>query len=372
MKILFVSRAFPPVVGGIEQQNADLARFLGRECELTLIANRRGRLFLPIFAPYALCFALWTAHRFDIVLLGDGTLGLIGWLLKKLTRLTVVSVLHGIDVNYDSKSLGVWYEKILVEIYKNFWVRRFLPALDGYIAVSQATKRSAIEHGLDGSKIFVIPNGIEAARFRYARDRAKLSRLLGFDTTGSVVLLTVGRLVKRKGVAWFIRHVLPLLPTEFRYAVAGSGPEETAIQDAIAASGTADRVVLLGRVSGPDKETLLGSADIFVQPNIPVPGDMEGFGIAVIEASAAGLPVVASRLEGLADAISDGENGTLVTPEDADGFAAAIQALRDNAVRTNASERGRTFTRSHFDWPIIAVRYRDLLADFVKAVRDNH
>lgn len=361
MRVLFVSRAFPPVVGGIEQQNADLARFLGQECELTLIANRRGKRFLPIFYPWAILRTLFLLPKHDVLLLGDGVLALLGSIAKLFNRRkAVVSVLHGLDITYPSA------------LYQTLWVKTFFRSLDGAIAVSHATKDEAIKRGFDESRIFVVPNGIESARFRFPRDRAKLSHLLGFDTTGAVILLTVGRLVKRKGAAWFIRHVLPLLPTEFRYAVAGSGPEETAIHDAIAASGTAERVFLLGRVSDTDKEILLGSADVFVQPNIPVPGDMEGFGIAVIEASAAGLPVVASRLEGLADAVSDGQNGRLVAPLDPRAFAAAITPLSDETVRETERNRGQAFTTEHFDWSTVSKRYSALLEDFMKSVTNTH
>lgn len=361
MRVLFVSRAFPPVVGGIEQQNADLARFLGNECELTLIANRRGKRFLPFFYPWAILQALWLLPKHDALLLGDGVLALLGAITKLFNpRKAVVSVFHGLDITYP------------FPLYQTFWVKRFFRSLDGAIAVSHATKNEAVKHGFDESKIFVIPNGIEAARFRFPEDHAALSALLGFDTTNTVVLLTIGRLVKRKGVAWFIRYVLPLLPTEFRYAVAGSGPEEAAIHDAIVASGTAERVVLLGRVRYTEKKILLGSADVFVQPNIPVPSDMEGFGIAVIEASAAGLPVVASRIDGLVDAITDGENGRLVTPEDAQAFADAITLLIEGSVREAAGKRGQTFTEEHFDWSIVSKRYSALLEDFVKSVNNTH
>lgn len=361
MRVLFVSRAFPPVVGGIEQQNADLARFLGSECELTLIANRRGKRFLPFFYPSAIVRTLFLLPRHDVLLLGDGVLALLGAVAKLFNpRKAVVSVLHGLDITYRNA------------LYQKLWVHGAFRSLDGAIAVSHATKDEAVKRGFDESRIFVVPNGIESARFRFPQNRAQLSELLGFDTTGSVVLLTVGRLVKRKGAAWFIRHVLPLLPAEFHYAIAGSGPEELAIRDAIAASGTAERVSLLGRVGDADREILLGNADVFVQPNIPVAGDMEGFGIAVIEASAAGLPVVASRLEGLADAVSDHQNGQLVTPLDARAFARAITPLRDAARRDEERARGQAFTTLHFDWSVIGKRYAALLEDFMKSVTNTH
>ncbi len=361
MRVLFVSRAFPPVVGGIEQQNADLARFLGEECELTLIANRRGKRFLPLFYPWAIARTLVLLPRHDALLLGDGVLALLGAIAKFFyPKKAVVSVLHGLDITYRSG------------LYQKLWVRGAFRSLDGAIAVSHATKDVAVKRGFDESKIFVIPNGIESSRFRFAQNRAALSALLGFDTTGTVILLTLGRLVKRKGAAWFIENVLPLLPAEFHYAVAGAGPEEAAIREAIAVSKTENRVHLLGRVADAARETLLGNADVFVQPNIPVPGDMEGFGIAVIEASAAGLPVVAANLEGLADAVSDGENGRLITPGDARAFADAIAPLSDTALRRDTGERSRAFTALHFDWNVIGKRYAALLEDFMKSVTNTH
>lgn len=361
MRILFVSRAFPPVLGGIEQQNADLARFLGAECELTLIANTRGKSFLPIFYPWAILQTLFRLPRHDVLLLGDGVLALLGAIAKFFfPKKTVVTVLHGLDITYPSP------------LYQSLWVKHFFHRLDGAIAVSHATKDEALARGLDGSKVFVIPNGIESARFRYPDNRDRLSQLLGFDTSELIILLTVGRLVKRKGVAWFIRTVLPALPERFRYVVAGSGPEEAAIREAIQGAHLQSRVLLLGRVSSEDKEVLLGNADIFVQPNIPVTGDMEGFGIAVIEASAAGLPVVAARLEGLMDAITHGQNGLLVPTENSSAYVEAIQTLQDRAVRKDWKIRGAAFTAEHFDWNVVAKRYASLLEDFIKSTLDSH
>lgn len=361
MRILFVSRSFPPSVGGIEQQNAELARFLGQECTLTLIANRRGKRFLPIFYPWAIIQTIWLLPRHDVLLLGDGVLALLGAIAKLFyPRKAVVSVLHGLDITYRSG------------LYQKLWVHGAFRSLDGAIAVSHATKDEAVQRGFDESKIFVIPNGIESARFRFPSDRAMLSSLLGFDTTESVILLTVGRLVKRKGAAWFIRHVLPLLPPEFHYVVAGSGPEEVVIRETITETNAKARVHLLGRVNDANKKILLANADVFVQPNIPVPGDMEGFGIAVIEASAAGLPVVASRLEGLADAVSNGQNGRLVAPLDAPAFALAITSLRDKTAREEERLRGQAFTAEYFDWGVIGRRYAALLVDFMKSVTNTH
>ena len=71
LKILFISRAYPPVTGGIENQNYELSVWLSKAVEVKTIANRHGRKFLPIFAPYALLSALFKMHAYDAVLLGD-------------------------------------------------------------------------------------------------------------------------------------------------------------------------------------------------------------------------------------------------------------------------------------------------------------
>ena len=72
MKILFISRAYPPVLGGIENQNYEIAKALSKIAEVKIIANKKGRIFLPFFAPYALVKALFLFRTYDVLLLGDG------------------------------------------------------------------------------------------------------------------------------------------------------------------------------------------------------------------------------------------------------------------------------------------------------------
>jgi phosphatidylinositol alpha-1,6-mannosyltransferase len=119
---------------------------------------------------------------------------------------------------------------------------------------------------------------------------------------------------------------------------------------------------MLGYVSSEDLRILLNTTDIFVQPNIRVPGDMEGFGIAVIEAGSAGLPVVASDLEGLRDAVIPGENGLLVASEQAEGFIRTINELIRNVdERRLLAARAKETVARNFHWHAIAARYLDVI-----------
>lgn len=371
MKILFISRAFPPITGGIENQNAALAEWLPKFTETKVIANRHGRKALVWFAPYALIKTLFLMRQFDTLLLGDGTLAIIGFIVKKCyPKKCVVSVVHGLDLNYNSHSLGVWYETILITLYRSLWLKRFLPALDGYLAVSTATKQQAIESAaLPSHKCHVIPNGVEAERFIQTRNREQLETFLGRPLEGKIILLTLGRLAKRKGAAWFIRHVLPRLNGNILYAIAGSGPDELSIREAIIESQMKERVLMLGHISDDDAKMLLNSSDIFVQPNIRVPGDMEGFGMAVIEAGSAGLPVVASDLEGLRDAVTNGKNGFLMKPEQADDFVRTINELSENDdERRLFGEQAARYIENTFHWNMIAKRYVDTLTTITQHV----
>lgn len=366
MRILFISRAYPPVTGGIENQNYALSLYLARHATVKTIANRHGRKFLPFFLPYATLRALVSAGRYDVVLLGDGVLASLGYFVKKFTGTPVVSVLHGLDINYNSASLNVWYEKLLIRLYQKLWVNVFLPSLDGYIAVSEETKRVGMAHHLPAEKIVVIPNGVTIPEKERIYERRQLEKLLHVKLENRFVLLTAGRLARRKGVAWFIRHVLPTLPDGALYVVAGAGPDQKNIEETIKESRMQSRVIMLGRVSDDTRDLLLHTADIFLQPNIRVAGDMEGFGLTVLEATVARSPVIASALEGLKEAIKDGENGLLLPPEDARAYGETIRTLlQSEEARRNLGEKAYRYAQSHYDWRQIARRYTETLACYL-------
>jgi phosphatidyl-myo-inositol dimannoside synthase len=146
------------------------------------------------------------------------------------------------------------------------------------------------------------------------------------------------------------------------YLVSGDGADKENILTAIHESGMKHRVRLLGFMDAHARELLLNTCDIFVQPNIRVPGDMEGFGISVIEAVSCELPVVASRLEGLQDAIADRESGYLVEPENPQAFKDIIQTLlSDDAKRQSFGQHARRYIVTHFDWSVISQKYLETL-----------
>lgn len=346
VKILFISHAYPPTVGGVENQNYELSMGLAKIAEVKILANGRGKIFLPIWMPMTLIKCLFIAPQYDVIILGNALLAHMGWLLKIIYHKPIISVVHGLDLTYKN-----W-------IYQKFWVNFFIKKLDKLIAVGNETIRVAKEKGIAEEKLIFIPNGIDIEKFPENNSRIELEKLLGENLENKKVILTSGRLAKRKGVAWFIGNVMPRLSKNIIYAVAGDGVDKENISKAISENNLSDRVKILGYITDPVRDMLFYTCDVFVQPNIKIVGDMEGFGISVIEAAYCKIPVVASNLEGLQDAIKDGQNGFLVESENASAWVNKINGLLSNDnFRKEFGEKARQFVIENYSWDKISKKY---------------
>ncbi len=343
-RLLVITRNFPPQTGGLENYSFNLIRELRRHLPVRVIALGRRKHHLLWFLPYALLAGLFYAclGNTSRIHLCDGLLAPIGCILKFLASSRVSISVHGLDVTYGHP----FYQRLIP-----FCMRR----LDLIVCVSRATRAECLNRGIPRSRCVVVPNGIHPAEIHLADDRGDLVReveaALGRSLQGKKILLTVGRLVKRKGVAWFIEDVLPQLGAEYVYVVVGNGPELSAIQSAAKRCGLAAKVILVGRGSDRLRNCLLNIAHAFIMPNITIPGDVEGFGIAALEAGACGLPVIASGIQGIRDAVIDGVTGHLVPERSPQAFAdrIAFLDLDRSLVRTAVAER--------FGWERIGMEY---------------
>ena len=209
----------------------------------------------------------------------------------------------------------------------------------------------------------VVPNGVDLERFAGVAERRQGRRpSLDGLPEDAFLLVSVGRQVKRKGFAWFAEHVMPKLPPNVHYWLAGSGPEHDSIAAAIKRAGVGDRVRLLGLVEEDTLRDLYVRGDLFVMPNVVVPGDMEGFGIVMLEAGACGLPTLAADLEGIRDVITEGENGFFAPTEQPDAWASRVEELAADRERlTTVSTHAAEFVTEHFSWKGVAERYLDEL-----------
>ncbi|MDP2918404.1 MAG: glycosyltransferase family 4 protein [bacterium] len=352
MRILFITRKHPPSVGGMQNLSYNLIQNLEeqgkkRDDQIDAIILRKSQWHLIWWLPFALVRGLIAARRSDIVHLGDPALALIGFWIKIFWRKKAVVTVHGLDVTFPF---------FLYQGYLKFFARKF----DRYICISSYAKEEAEKKGL--SPCVIIPVGVDRGK-RKAQSAKRKADIIDFFKKyhlprDKFYLLTVGRLVKRKGAAWFIENAMPALPIEMIYLVVGDGAERENIYNLIKEQKLQDRVYLLGKITEEELKTVYALSDLFIMPNIKVEGDAEGFGLVAVEAALNSLPVIAARLEGICDAIAHNQNGILAESENAASFEREIlKFFRDDQYRQRFGREAAAFTTANYNWSNIAERY---------------
>lgn len=213
---------------------------------------------------------------------------------------------------------------------------------DRVIAITDALARFSVERvGIPARKVVTIHYGLDGLPDPWGEN--------GRDDVpaNTRVLLSVSRLTEQKGVDVAVR-ALSALPADVVLVVLGEGPERAALEALARDLGVTDRVFLLGRV--PDVSAWLRRADAYVQPS-----RWEGFGLAVLEAMLAGLPIAASSVSSLPELVLDGSTGLLVPRDDPEALALAIEQLLE---RPELGAAALTRARSEFSVARMADRTR--------------
>jgi phosphatidylinositol alpha-1,6-mannosyltransferase len=318
-----------------------------------LIALRKSQKYLPFFYISALTKALFVSKKnVDIIHIGDALLSPLGVILKFTRKIPVTITVYGLDVIFPNK------------IYQ-FIIPKCLKRLDKIICISQETKNECIKRGINPASCSVIPVGLEIFHQVKKADKKKLIEdLIHTNINNKKILLSVGRLIDRKGIPHFLKNIFPAIKNEYPeiiYLIVGSGKLKSEINLLIKELGLGNNVYLLENVDDISLNSIYQISDIFVMPNIPVKGDMEGFGIVLLEASSAGLPVVASNIEGIKDAIIDNKNGFLIEPYDTEKYVKVIlDLLRDDNKRISIGRAGKEITNTYYNWEAISEKYLDV------------
>jgi phosphatidylinositol alpha-1,6-mannosyltransferase len=298
--------------------------------------KRFRKLRMPLFVFRALWEGIAAGKRGTHIHLGDASLAPVARFIKRFTQASVSMNVHGLDIMYPA-SLYQWL------------LRRTLPSIDSIVCNSASTAQILYERGWTG-KTTVIPCGIHP-QFSVRKN----------PPSNPVRLLSIGRLVARKGVAWFIAEVLPLLLKDHSnlvYTVVGAGSEESRIGEVIRTKGLGQSVRMAGEVGDAERNRLIDESHLVVVPNIPRDGDSEGFGIICIEASSRGVPVMASRLEGLQDAVIDGQTGRFFVPTNARNCSQVIDQMLNESWDPS---RVSSVTNAHFGWQKLLDQYHAVI-----------
>ncbi|MCS7119888.1 MAG: glycosyltransferase family 4 protein [Nitrososphaerota archaeon] len=256
-------------------------------------------------------------------------------------RLGTPSVLtnHTIFIASDEKYLWIPTSYLL------YPYRKYINKADVITAVSRAAA-NFIEHFTQEKEILVIPNGVDADRFVCPGS-------LDDPQRKTLKILYVGRLVYRKGVHILIR-AMPEIIKEFpdcSLIIAGKGPMEDFLKMLVKSLDLKDNVKLIGPVPDEKLPALYSQCSIFALPSLYC----ESFGITLLEAMAAGKPVIASNVGGIPEVITDGLNGLLFRRGDIKDLAEKIiHLLSDRKLAEFLGLRAKYTVRKRYDWDVVA------------------
>lgn len=255
--------------------------------------------------------------QFDLVICGHINLFPLAWLASIKCRSPLVLVAYGIDV---------W------QPHKSIVTRALLQRVDAVWSISEITRDKMSAWSMVGSGRFhILPNAITIERYGMApKDNALVER---YGLSGRRVMMMLGRLdgeVGGKGIDQLIEIMPELLAREpdIAFLVIGDGNDRPRLEEKSRELRVSNRVIFAGYVAEPDKAAHYRLADAFVMP-----GRLEGFGFAFLEAMACGVPVVASTADGSREAVRFGTLGQAVNPDDRVALVSAI-------IRALNSEKG--------------------------------
>ena len=282
--------------------------------------------------------------------------GIAGWLCKKVLRIPYVVYVYGSE----TVRLGGGFSSSLM--------RMILHESEVVVANSEYTAEEFISFGIPQAHIQVIYPGVDPEHFHPTDPDPALVEQ--YSLADKQVLLTVARLDERKGHDVVIR-ALAILAEDYpdlMYLVPSKGREEPRLRQLTGELGLDERVQFLGFVADEDLPDLYNLCDIYVMPNritqeTELAGDVEGFGIAFIEAGACAKPVVAGRSGGAVEAVADGETGLLVdTPDSPEAVADTIRRLlQDTDLCRQLGQAGRKRVEERYDWRLLARQVEEIL-----------
>lgn len=279
-----------------------------------------------------------------------------GYVAARVSRglgVPFVSTLHGTDVFMAERAqfLGSMAKTALASASH---VTSCSPDLrDRLLAVAD-------QHSVLSDRVSLVPNGTDLVPPASPAAIAAVRQRLGLEPDQTVVV-AVGRLVDKKGFDILVA-ALPALVAgrpHLRLVIGGGGPLEAPLRAQAEALGVGDRLVLPGPLAHPEVLALIGAADAVAMPSVRDDrGNVDGLPIVVLEAMAAGRPLVASDIAGIPLAVTDGETGLLVPERDPAALAAALgRVIDDPALAERLGRAARERVTSQLTWRHIATRH---------------
>lgn len=286
----------------------------------------------------------------DVVMTSGYKPDVIGWRAARAVGIPVVGIAHG----WTGATLKVRLYEML-----DAWAMSWM---DAVVAVSEATAERVRRAGVPAARVTVIRNALDATAYdRPNPDARRMVEALFPSPSSSPIVAAVGRLSPEKGFDVLVRAAARW-PSDIRLVIFGEGPTRPLLEELIRSEKLADRVLLGGFRN--DLAAVLPGLDLAVSSS-----HTEGLPVAVLEAMAAGLPVVATAVGGTPEVVVEGVTGTLVRPNDPAALAERLVWLLNHPQRRAMGEAGRHRVRDEFTFAAMAQRYEQLFARLHRPTR---
>jgi colanic acid/amylovoran biosynthesis glycosyltransferase len=272
---------------------------------------------------------------YDIVHCHFGPNGNLGALLKDIGAIKgkVVTTFHGYD-------MSSYIQKYGDEVYRYLFRKG-----DLFLPISERWKDKLIKLGCNEEKIFVHRMGIDTQKYQFSVRKPK--------NNGAINILTVARLVEKKGVRYGIQAIAKILQKyqDIEYKIIGDGHLKNELETLAANLNLKNNVEFLGWKSQEEIIELMKDADIFLAPSVTSEdGDQEGIPVVLMEAMAQGLPVVSTCHSGIPELVRDGETGFLAPERDPDVLAEKLIYLIENQESwPKIGKAGRKYIDENYD-----------------------
>lgn len=271
---------------------------------------------------------------YSILLCHFGPNGLMAVSLRELGSIKskIVTVFHGYDVSEYIKLNGD-------HVYDTLFMKG-----DLFLPISEYWKEILIGLGCNGDRIVVHHMGVDCERLNF--------RVAKYDKSLPIKILTIGRLVEKKGVEYGIHAVARLCRKyNLEYNIIGSGPLMNRCEATIAEFNVQNKIRLLGAKDSAEVHKMLNRSHIFLCPSVTDEGgNKEGIPVVLMEAMATGLPVLSTWHSGIPELVKDGVSGFLVPERDVDALEEKLIYLIEHPEKWAAMGRaGRDLVERHFD-----------------------
>jgi phosphatidylinositol alpha-1,6-mannosyltransferase len=370
-RALIITRNFPPLIGGIEKLVWNIYSELKASyscsvigptgCKKYVISGRDCAFESPVSSIYMFLFValiksfFWaTIRKHNIFIAGSGVTAPIALILKKVFNRPAVVLVHGLDIIAENR------------IYQQF----FVPAIgkaDVVIVNSQNTARLALAKGISKNRIKVLFPGVKLPDRPFKNNNFRKR----YGVEDKQILLSAGRIVPRKGIAEFLKFSFPdilnrcpktvyiIIGEEPRNSIKNTGKYLDKVKSIIQEKELKNHVMLLGHVDERTLSRAYYESDLFILPVRDIPGDIEGFGMVIIEAASYGLPTISFSSGGVRDAIHHQYSGILVKKNNYKVFSDVIigylQGQTSEVTASNCVNHAKKFS-----WERYGVRFRKI------------